>query len=944
MDMLLSDSDWESFSESGSSEDQEDIDSMYGGKAQSILSSLEETIGKIDDFLSFERGFIHGDIVCSVADPSGQMGRVVEVDMLVDLENVYGKVIKDVNSKKLLKIRSISIGDYVVLGPWLGRVNKVVDSVTILFDDGAKCEVTATDHKKIFPISPDLLEDPQYQYYPGQRVQVRLSTLSKSARWLCGAWKENRTDGTVCAVEAGLVSVDWLASALVGSGLSLPAPPCWQDSKKLTLLSCFSHANWQLGDWCMLPVSDRKGVMEKHCLSVSTCEHILGHMKLERGFKRMNLSFERENIFVMVKIKTKVDVQWQDGSCSVGLDPQSLFPINIVDAHEFWPEQFVLEKGTCDDPNVSSSQRWGVVEVVDAKERIVKVKWKNFALNEGTDLEEGLMEETVSAYELVEHPDYSYCLGDFVFRLERNQLVDQADGQNFNNNAIAEMGMGKENPLKGETCSKDQNEYSDKYYSSHIGNVVGFKDGGVKVKWATGFTTQVAPNEIFRIDKFEGSSTTPEENIEELNHELIEDDNQSSPGKEKDVSDLNIVDKDCKKYPWQSTSSLLPQAVIGFFLSIAASLFGSPDSTLLSGQLSSSHCSEDENESGTHLKGVLNSFNPCTEEQHIVVDDLRASGETSVKEEIKEIGGDKDLPFSSGSKNPEQFSQFDMVCDCSDHHFVDSASKGLALSQVKKGWLKKVHQEWSMLEKNLPETIYVRIYEERIDLLRAAIVGPSATPYHDGLFFFDIFLPPEYPHEPPLVHYNSGGLRVNPNLYESGKVCLSLLNTWTGTGTEVWNPGSSTILQVLLSLQALVLNEKPYFNEAGYDKQMGRAEGEKNSISYNENAFIGTCRSILYLLRNPPKHFEALVEEHFNQCSQHFLLACKAYIEGAPVGCAFEHKKTAEESQKGSSTGFKIMLAKLFPKLVEAFSARGIDCSQFVEMEKGICYNWGKQS
>lgn len=44
---------------------------------------------------------------------------------------------------------------------------------------------------------------------------------------------------------------------------------------------------------------------------------------------------------------------------------------------------------------------------------------------------------------------------------------------------------------------------------------------------------QVAPNEIFRIDKFEGSSTTPEENIEELNHELIEDDNQSSPGKEK---------------------------------------------------------------------------------------------------------------------------------------------------------------------------------------------------------------------------------------------------------------------------------------------------------------------------------------------------------------------------------------------------------------------------
>lgn len=104
-----------------------------------------------------------------------------------------------------------------------------------------------------------------------------------------------------------------------------------------------------------------------------------------------------------------------------------------------------------------------------------------------------------------------------------------------------------------------------------------------------------------------------------------------------------------------------------------------------------------------------------------------------------------------------------------------------------------------------------------------------------------------------MVHYNSGGLRLNPNLYESGKVCLSLLNTWTGTGTETWDPESSTILQVLLSLQALVLNDKPYFNEAGYDKQMGKAEGEKNSITYNENAFLLSCKSMLYLLRKPPK-------------------------------------------------------------------------------------------
>jgi len=44
----------------------------------------------------------------------------------------------------------------------------------------------------------------------------------------------------------------------------------------------------------------------------------------------------------------------------------------------------------------------------------------------------------------------------------------------------------------------------------------------------------------------------------------------------------------------------------------------------------------------------------------------------------------------------------------------------------------------------------VRIYEDRMDLLRAVIVGASGTPYHDGLFFFDFHFPSEYPNIPPV--------------------------------------------------------------------------------------------------------------------------------------------------------------------------------------------------
>ena len=37
-----------------------------------------------------------------------------------------------------------------------------------------------------------------------------------------------------------------------------------------------------------------------------------------------------------------------------------------------------------------------------------------------------------------------------------------------------------------------------------------------------------------------------------------------------------------------------------------------------------------------------------------------------------------------------------------------------------------------------------------MDLLRAVMVGAPGTPYHDGLFFFDVFFPPTYPDTSPV--------------------------------------------------------------------------------------------------------------------------------------------------------------------------------------------------
>lgn len=430
MDVLFgSSSDWESQSES--SEDQEELEVLYGGQAISLLSNLDETIGKIDDFLSFERAFFHGDVVCLASEPSGQMGRITSVDMLVDLEATNGKVIRDVHSKQILKIRSLTNGDYVVHRHWLGRVDKVIDLVTVVFSDGTKCNVIASDQENLVPLSSNTVDDPQYPFYPGQRVHVKVATVSRQARWFCGSWNTSYKQGTICAVKAGMVYIHWIGSVIDGCGL--PSPSKLQDANDVTPLPCFMHSKWQLGDLCLFPMN--KG--------------------------GDNYGMNIEEVFVVAKTRSKVDVIWQDGTQSFGLDSKSLLPINIMDAHEFWAHQFVVKKGDHEDAQVPLRSKWGHVQAVDAKEKTVKVKWDN---ESGGRIEE----ETVSAYELIDHPDYSFCIGDVVFRLLYDEFGPQTESGDMN------------------ASSESTN-----LYLSCIGNVVALKDGVVEVKWATGLTTMV---------------------------------------------------------------------------------------------------------------------------------------------------------------------------------------------------------------------------------------------------------------------------------------------------------------------------------------------------------------------------------------------------------------------------------------------------------------------
>ncbi|KAL7488490.1 hypothetical protein ACHAWX_000224, partial [Stephanocyclus meneghinianus] len=90
-----------------------------------------------------------------------------------------------------------------------------------------------------------------------------------------------------------------------------------------------------------------------------------------------------------------------------------------------------------------------------------------------------------------------------------------------------------------------------------------------------------------------------------------------------------------------------------------------------------------------------------------------------------------------------------------------------------------------------------------------------------------------YPHVPPKVQFlttGGGAIRFNPNLYANGKVCLSLLGTWHGPD---WISRMSTLLQVLISVQALVLVPDSFFNEPLRNASSGTTQDDARSIQYN---------------------------------------------------------------------------------------------------------------
>lgn len=199
------------------------------------------------------------------------------------------------------------------------------------------------------------------------------------------------------------------------------------------------------------------------------------------------------------------------------------------------------------------------------------------------------------------------------------------------------------------------------------------------------------------------------------------------------------------------------------------------------------------------------------------------------------------------------------------HHYRDQDFNPSSQCKIKIS--KELATYYNSLPLNFDSSVFLRCSEDNIQLIQVMIIGPQGTPYENGCFLFDIYIPNNYPNSPPKVNLQTTGngkVRFNPNLYNSGKVCLSILGTWSGSQQEKWNKGTSTLLQVLVSIQSLILVENPYFNEPGYERDMHTENGKRKSNQYNQLRQVATIEwAIIDMLKNPPNNFKNVISNHF---------------------------------------------------------------------------------
>ena len=171
--------------------------------------------------------------------------------------------------------------------------------------------------------------------------------------------------------------------------------------------------------------------------------------------------------------------------------------------------------------------------------------------------------------------------------------------------------------------------------------------------------------------------------------------------------------------------------------------------------------------------------------------------------------------------------------------------------------------------------IYIQFNEDNFLNAKAMIVGPKDSLYEGGFLFFNIHFPKNYPFSPPDITYVSRNrIRIHPNLYVGngtngfGKVCLSILGTWSG---PKWT-SIMDITTVLLTIQSL-LDNNPLHHEPGQEKNVSTMNTLYNEVIKYESIQTLTIKNLV----DTPEGFNIFLDDmkkeltKYNKDIQNFL-------------------------------------------------------------------------
>lgn len=113
---------------------------------------------------------------------------------------------------------------------------------------------------------------------------------------------------------------------------------------------------------------------------------------------------------------------------------------------------------------------------------------------------------------------------------------------------------------------------------------------------------------------------------------------------------------------------------------------------------------------------------------------------------------------------------------------------------------KRLNKELKNFKKDPPANCSAGLVNNDIKHWSAQIIGPSDSPYENGVFNLDIHFGDDYPYKPPKVYFKTKIYHPNISI-NNGSICLDILK-------DNWSP-ALTVSKVLISICSLLTDPNP---------------------------------------------------------------------------------------------------------------------------------------